>query len=304
MQTMTNKLEAVGKVLSISVEEKTNTFQWKGEEITVVNMEGELTLRLEMNGEVHEPKFSIKVSDKAKAFKALQTVRDEYKTIEVDGEELADRVLLTGVLGKQEYYSKKNSRIAYYDDFVFKSVTRKIPEGMEDKCELLLEGLIRSVKPRMDKEGLPTGEMVVDMINVPWVYGDKTPKLIQPRELVVSAEMSEGLKACVFADTVWRFTCKYNRGVTVEEQSAGVGFGNFKKVPKKSYKTSIEIEGGEPTKDLKESEIEEIVKTRRLQRDSIGNGGAKAEPKPKKGFEAPPKQQEALTINDDGGLPF
>lgn len=301
MKSLTNSIELIGKVLKINLTEGELTYKSSGK--TVKKIEGDITFRVEIEGAIHEPKMEVFCTESSKYFSGYQKVMNEYKTIDDVGEEEADRVKANGKMDKSEYYSSKNSRIAYYNKPMLTSITRKVAEDAEDKSEIIIAGLIRKVAPKKDKEGLPTGEIEIDMINIPWVYGDKTPTLIQPVGLYAQAEYSDFFNSMVLKDTVWKFTAVLERGVEIKEESTGVGFGNYKVVPKKSYSNGIRVIGGEALKDFTATEIEEIVKLRATQRDTIGNHGIqKTNESEKKTGGASFGTNNTPTVDDD--MPF
>lgn len=302
MKSLTNSIEIVGKVLKINLSEGELTYKSGGK--TVKKIEGDITFRVEIEGAIHEPKLDVFCTESSKYFSGYQKVMNEYKSIDEVGEEEADRVKACGKLDKSEYYSSKNSKIAYFNKPTLTSITRKVAEGVEDKSEIIIAGLIRKVAPKKDKEGLPTGEIEVDMINIPWTYGDKTPILVQPVGVYTQAEYSDFFNTMVLKDTVWKFTAILERGVEIKEESTGVGFGNYKVVPKKTYSNGIRVIGGEALKDFTTSEIEEIVKLRATQRDTIGNQGIQRNNENEKKAGGASFGTNNTPLNNDDDMPF
>ena len=99
-----NQLTIVGTLKSKKVQEGVNSSGVKSISI-------DLTIQSEENDKIHANTVRLFSMEGSKLYKAHKTVASEYKSIEEVGEDMADRIKVTGSLEVDEYVSKQDGEL-------------------------------------------------------------------------------------------------------------------------------------------------------------------------------------------------
>lgn len=256
LRQLENSVEIIGTLKSKELEVKTSK---KGNKF----MSGNLVLVCKIGDKIHEHKVKIFIMEKAKNFKGIETVKNEYKTIEANGLENADRIKVTGELTLNEYYDQ-GGNLKQFNEVKGLFFTRL--EGEEaaqpDKALASIETVVEGFTPVM-KDNLPTGDYAVKGFTVAW--GNE---VVEFKKAVIGTELAQAFMNLYQPGQTGRLTFALNNYVLVEERVEVVptavshGFGSTEKVEgnaAKKYVNNIEIIGGDlPFMAPKEYTTEEI----------------------------------------------
>lgn len=134
---------------------------------------------------VYTPKLK-KDKTPNKIYDGIATVMNEYKSIAKDGKENADRIRITaGQMNPNTYFvnGQELYNIQYRSSFF-----NRVAPGKEGdlKAEAIIELFVKAIVPEMNKEGEPTGRVIVKGL-MPLVSSDKN-NVIEPVDLIAPAE--------------------------------------------------------------------------------------------------------------------
>jgi len=268
LRQLANQVEIVGTLKSKDLEVKTSK---AGNEY----MTGTLVVASKFDGKLQEQKVKVFIMKSSKLFKGIETVKNEYKTIEKDGSENADRIRVTGELKLNEYYNNQGNLVQFNE---IKGVFfNRIEEGnnQPDKAIASIETIVESFVEKMDADQLPTGEYIVNGFTVGW--GNEVVEL---KNAIVGQELAQPFMDLYPAGSTGRLTFKLNNYVVVKEQEEAPvvpthGFGSQEKVESNvvnNYVNNLEIVGGDiPYFGSKEYTPEEIENAKQVRALALQN---------------------------------
>lgn len=157
-----------------------------------------------------------------KAYKALQTISAEYKTIDDNGKENADLIQVFVKLEENNYYQDGEVREGMkllastnFDKKVFTPIKRVQDKATEHKAVISFGGMITKVIPNEN-----TGELKVEMVGATY-----TGKAIK-HKLDVSKELAQGFRGVYQEGCVTTLHYMPVNAVEVQEVKKDVAFGN------------------------------------------------------------------------------
>lgn len=262
LRQLQNTVEIVGTLKSKDLEVKTSKAGNK-------YMSGKLVVASKFDGKINEQIVKVFIMASSKLFKGIETVMNEYKTIEKDGKDEADRVRITGELKLNEYYNSQGSLNSYNE---IKGVFfNRLDDSNDqpDKAIASIETVVESFVEKLDKDQLPTGEYTINGFTVGW--GNE---VIELKNTIVKPELAQAFIDLYPAGSTGRLTLKLNNYVEVEEtqveQAPTHGFGTKETIENvvKNFVNNIEVIGGDMpyfgTKEYTPEEIENAKQVRNL----------------------------------------
>ena len=270
LRQLANSVEIVGTLKSKELEVKTSR---AGNQY----MSGKLVVVSKFDNKINEQSIKVMVMATSKLFKGIETVKNEYKSIDEHGEEVADRVRITGELKLNEYYNSQGTLVRFNE---IKGVfyNRLEPaDNQPDKSIASIETIIDEFVPELDKEQLPTGNYLVKGFTVG--YGNDVVEL---QKAVVNSDLAQAFMNLYQSGQTGRLTFKLNNYVEVEEKEVEVaapthGFGSQETVTSsntiKNYVSNLEVIGGDMpyfgTKEYTQNEIETAKQVRALKLQTL-----------------------------------
>ena len=294
LRQLQNSVEVVGKLKSKQLEVKTSK---KGNEY----MSGSLVVASVIGDKINEQQIKVFIMKSSKLFKGIETVMNEYKSVEEVGSEEADRIRVTGELKLNEYYNNNGNFVQFNE---IKGVFfNRVEEDVPDKSIATIETVVEEFVDIVDNDGLPTGDKTVKGFTVGW--GNDVVEL---RNTIVRSDLAEAMQNLYVPGSTGQLTFQLNNYVEVEEPEeqevdASHGFGSSEKVESnvaKKYVNNIEvIGGGVPyfgTKEYTEDEIQQAKQVRELKLQSLNEPAPSTPVQRQTGFpESQPKQQQSQT---------
>lgn len=261
LRELQNDVEVIGTLKSKELEMRTS--KNTGKEF----VSGKLVVLVESKDKIHEIPVSVFVMKSSKLFKGIQTVSEEYKTIEEVGKEQADRIKVTGNLRLNEYQNKEGHLVQFNDvQGVF--YNRVEDQTVEDRAIASIDVVVDGFEDIMDSDQLPTGSKKVKGFTVGW--NNTITELVKAE---VGQELAEPMENLYSPGSTGRLTFQINNYVEVEEtqvEQPSHGFGSTTTVEQsvKNYTNNIEIIGGDVpylgTKEYTPEEIEKAKQVRQL----------------------------------------
>lgn len=300
LRQLANSVEIVGTLKSKELEVKTSK---KGN----TYMSGKLVVASEFDGKVNELNIKVFIMQKSKLFKGIETVKNEYKTIEKDGKEAADRVRITGELKLNEYYNGQGNLVQFNEVKGVFFNRLDDTNDQPDKAIASIETVVESFTEKLDADKLPTGDYEVNAFTVAW--GNE---VIEFKNTVIGEALAQSFMDLYQPGSTGRLTFKLNNYVELEEKEEEVpaapthGFGTTETVETsntiKNFVNNIEIIGGDMpffgTKEYTPDEIENAKQVRNLALQAL-EAPASDVPQTNTGFgEGAPSQSQV-----DDGMP-
>ena len=262
LRQLQNSVEIVGTLKSKELEVRTSK---KGNRY----MSGKLVIVCKFDGKIQEQSVRVFIMESSKLFKGIETVKNEYKSIEEHGEENADRIRVIGELTLNEYYNQ-HGHLVQFNEVKGLFFTRLNEENNQpDRAIASIETVVESFVEKLDKDQLPTGDYEVRGFTVGW--GNE---VIELKNVIIREELAQAFMDLYQPGSTGRLTYKLNNYVEVEEveetqQPATHGFGSTETIEKsnvvRNYVNNIEIIGGDmPFLGTKEYTPEEIENARRV----------------------------------------
>lgn len=262
LRQLQNNVEIVGTLKSKELEVRTSK---KGNRY----MSGKLVIVCKFDGKIQEQTVRVFMMESSKIFRGIETVKNEYKSIEEHGEENADRIRVIGELTLNEYYNQQG-HLVQFNEVKGIFFSRLNPEDNQpDKAIASIETVVEGFVEKLDKDGFPTGDYEVHGFTVGW--GNE---VIELKNVVVGKELAQAFMDLYQPGSTGRLTYKLNNYVEVEkieevQQPATHGFGSTETVETsnviRNYVNNIEIIGGDmPFFSSKEYTPEEIENAKRV----------------------------------------
>lgn len=309
-----NVVRIVGIVEEVNIESKTFEKTVEGKKTKSEVLTGEVLINVD--GDIHtvsvfSNKFKADGSENG-IYKGLQTIKDEYKSIKVNGIDEADKVRITaGKVGRNEYIGQDGDlksfpqissnfiqRLNSGDDFT--------PEATFT-LEMFVEG--HSMELKNDEE---TGRLILKGA-VPLYGGKLIPfdVVVEESDAVdyVESNYDKGSTVTVFGTIV-------NQRI-VTERTIPAAFGKDKKETSTTYIREYKVEGGNDPSDVDEAKLFDVdlikaakkvrVKFIEELKEKKANSGTSNSNKPSsgnKGFGSKPANIDKQVTIDEDDLPF
>ena len=279
-----------------------------------------ISLKLTIESKLADDKVNVQrvecfAAATSKLYKGFQTVANEYKTIDENGRENADRIKVTGSISLNEYVGS---------DGEFKSFPKisgifvnRLDAGNvnPDECGVVLECVVDNVIDEIGKEGLPSGRLSVKILTVG--YNDRISEF---GDVKVGADLAPQFKKLFPVGTTAKFSIAlYNYAEIDESQQAqeaavpgfGQTFSNIDTTVRNFVNEKVIIGGDMPIVlgAYSKEDIENMKKLREVAKAEIMQtapnlGGQSLQ----SGFEASTPQastpQTDIPAIDDSDLPF
>ena len=283
-----------------------------------------ISLKLTIESKLADDKVNVQkvecfAAATSKLYKGFQTVVNEYKTIDENGRENADRIKVTGSISLNEYVG---------NDGEFKSFPKingifvnRLDEGNvnPDECGVVLECVVDNVIDEIGKEGLPSGRLSVKILTVG--YKDRISEF---EDVKVGSDLAPQFKKLFPVGTTAKFSIALYNYAEIDEtqqaqESAVPGFGQtFSNIDTtiRNFVNEKVIIGGDMPIVLgaySKEDIENMKKLREVAKAEIMQtapnlGGQSLQSGFGSGFEASSPQasttQSDLPAIDDSDLPF
>ncbi|MEK5205267.1 hypothetical protein NST55_28925 [Bacillus sp. FSL R10-2789] len=264
LRQLSNSVEIVGTLKSKELEVKTSQ---AGNQY----MSGKIVVQSVVDNKINEQTVKVFIMASSKLFKGIETVRNEYKTIDKDGKENADRIKVTGELTLNEYYNGQGNLVQFNEIKGVFFNRLDAANDQPDKAIASIETIVESFTERMDKDQLPTGEYNVTGFTVAW-----GSNVVELRNVIIGASLAQPFMDLYQPGSTGRLSFKLNNYVEIEEKEEEVqpaapthGFGSTETVEGsniiKNFVNNIEIIGGDvPFFGTKEYTLEEIESAKRV----------------------------------------
>lgn len=280
LRQLQNSVEVVGtlksKELEVKVSKKGNRY-----------MSGNLVVQSVVDNKVNETKIKVFIMESSKLFKGINTVKEEYKTIDDNGSKEADRIKVTGELTLNEYYNSQGNLVQFNEVKGVFFNRLDAANDQPDKAIASIETVVESFVEKLDKDQLPTGEYSVNAFTVAW--GNE---VVEMKNVVIGSELADAFMNLYQPGSTGRLSFKLNNYVEIEEKQEEVqqapthGFGSTETVDGsniiKNYTNNIEIIGGDMpffgTKEYTPEEIQTAKQVRNLKLQSLQQPAADTPP--------------------------
>lgn len=262
MRECKNQMTIVGTLKSKKVETGTSKggHPYISMELVVVSKDGD---------KIHENRVSFWAKESSKLAKGYHTVKEEYKSIEQDGEEAADRIKITGSIEMNEYVSK-DGELKTFNNLKGVFVERVTDPNMKDEAGVALECVVLGYKDELDKKTQTmTGRKEVLIYTVG--YNSAIHEL---KNVFVSADLSQQFVKLYSLNSTGRLFIKINNYVELLEPEEKVdaaktlGFGsqldNMPEDISKNYVNELLIIGGDMPSVANKFTMEEITEMKKL----------------------------------------
>lgn len=271
-----NNMTAVGTLKSKEVKYSTTS---NGEPTISLN----LILVSKNEDKINETRINLWAKNTSKLYNSYVTVANEYKTIEKDGEENADRVKITGNLEMNEYFNSNSMELKTFNNLKGVFVNRLNTE-LQDEIGAVVECIITGTTDEISSDGMPTGRKKVQLMTVG--YGSTIHEI---QNVVVSKELAQQFTQIYPINSTGKLYLKIHNYAEVEEvtEKPVLGFGtNLNNMPDsvvKNYVNEIEIIGGDAPNVANRftlEQINEMKKQRELARNEKMNKVPQTPPAP------------------------
>lgn len=295
-----NTVEIIGTLKSIDLEDKTSG---NGNPYT----RGNVTVVVNEDGKVHEHRVSVMVMASSKLHKGIKTVENEYRSIEKDGEELADRIQVTGEVELEEYYGKQDMELRSFNKVKGVFFNRlDADDEREDKAVASVEVVVKGFTPKTNDDG----EIIHHQVNCFSVgYGEK---IVEFKKAIIAEELAGPMEDLYEPGSTGRLTFKINNYAEKKEKeqqeqpvsmSHGFGSEEVPEVPKTftNYVNNYEITGGDvPFEEPKAFTEEQIADAER--KLALAREEAKERAESPAGNQ-PPQTNTGFGAGSKGGAP-
>ena len=276
----------------INLEETTNR---KGAEC----IKGSVTVLVrESKEKVHDIKVDV-YSNKFKAngdenglYKGYLKVKDTYASIKETGSEKdATFVRVTGEIGHREFITEQGKHVKY-NNVRAKFFNHIEPENIKSevgkkgpRAVAVVETVIQTIKDKLDADGLPSGDLVVNGFTVDFFGNEPNPNFspVTPLfDMVVKEGIADAFQGTYEEKDTAKLTLKINNYAEDteedDEEEVETGFGeqeDFGSV-KKTFVNNVEIIGGAPAmvngKEYDDEQIALVDKIRKEELASLEDG--------------------------------
>lgn len=281
-----NEVEIFGRVKDINLEETTNR---KGVDcikgsVTILVRESKDKVH-DITVDVYTNKFKKDGTENA-LFKGYKTVKDTFVSVKDAGSEKdATFVKVVGEIKHREFITEQGKHVKYNNvravffnhiepENIKQEVGKKGPRAVA-----VVETVIQSIKDKLDSDGLPSGDLVVNGFNVNFFGKEPNPSYspVTPLfDLVVKEGIADAFQGMYEEKDTAKLTLKINNyAENVEEddeEEVETGFGeqeDFGSV-KKTFVNNVEIIGGAPAiVNGKEYDDEQIALVDKIRKEEL-----------------------------------
>lgn len=262
MRECKNQMTIVGTLKSKKVETGVSKggHPFISMELVVVSKDGD---------KVHENRVSFWAKESSKLAKGYHTVKEEYKSIDQDGEAVADRIKISGSVEMNEYVSK-DGELKTFNNLKGVFVERVTDPNMKDEAGVALECVVLGYKDELDKKTQTmTGRKEVLIYTVGY-----NSVIHEIKKVFVPAELSQQFTRLYTLNSTGRLFIKINNYVELLEDEAKkdaaqtIGFGaqldNMPEDIAKNYINELLIIGGDMPAVANKFTMEEINEMKKL----------------------------------------
>lgn len=278
MKETTNQIFLTGVLVSKNFEEVDADL--KNEQNQVIGkdkaLRGSITIRTNDGSENEVKYYAARITKKGKEnslFKGLQTVMNEYKTLEFNPSEPDVVKIGSGKVDIRDYKSTKDQQIKSYNEVKANFINRIETKDLEinpQESKFEFEGVIESMIDEIVKDA-PTGNLIINLTIVGY---DST---LIPVKLTVMQPMVQSFKSAGFYDggyvkLVGKIVNTREEVETVEKMSFGED--NIKKttVTVRRYEVTSGSPLGSPIeKGITEDDWNQAKAKRKLKLDTLKN---------------------------------
>lgn len=257
---------------------------------------------------VHENRIRLWAKNTSKLYSSYVTVANEYKTIDDNGKDNADRVKITGSLEMNEYFSSTANELKTFNNLRGVFVNR-LDKDLKDEVGAVVECVITGIADEINKEGLSTGRKKVQIFTVGY-----QSSIHEIQNVIVEKELAAQFTQMYPVNSTGKLYLKVNNYVVIDEsqptQTPTVGFGstltNMPDTVVKDYINEIIIVGGDTPNVANKFTIEqvnEMKKQREMAKEEKMKSIAPATPPSGFGSNFGSSNGTTDTI-DDGDMPF
>ena len=269
LRILSNTVEVVGTLKSKELEVRVAKKSGKR------YMSGKIVVASKVDGKLNEQQIRVFIMESSKLFKGIETVKNEYSSIEEVGATQADRIRVTGELDFNQYYNRDGKLVQFNEiKGVFFNRLDETDET-QDRAIATIDTVVESFVDKMDADGLPTGEKEVKAFTVAW--GNN---VIELKNTIVKEELAESMQNLYQPGSTGKLSFKLNNYVEVEETQVEVapthGFGSQEIAEgsvAKNFVNNIEIIGGQVpyfgSIEYTPQEIEQAHKARDLKLQTL-----------------------------------
>lgn len=261
---------------------------------------------------INESRVKLWAKNTSKLYNSYVTIANEYKTIDDNGADEADRIKVLGSLEMNEYYSTNLSALVTRNALKGVFVNR-LDKDLKDETGAVVECIIAGITDEMTKEGKITGRKKVKLLTVGY-----QSSIHEIQNVYIGKELAAQFCQMYQVNSTGKLYLKVNNYVEkVEEkpeEKPVVGFGNpLSNMPDtavKNYTNEIIIVGGDMPNVANRFTMEQIGEINRLRDVSRNEKLSPAASTPPSGFgagfgDSPTNGGQFFpgTI-DDGDIPF
>lgn len=205
---------------------------------------GRLVVQSLINEKDHEHIIEVFTMESSKLFKGVETVMLNYKTIDKDGLDIADRIKVRGTLKLKEYYTQNGNLVQYNEirGMIFSRIEKNTIE--EDRAIASVETVVQEFTPII-KNQLQTGEYYVNGFTVGW-----KSEVIELKNIYVSSDLAHSFIDLYKPGMTGRLTFNISNIVQQTNQPSINGFGTTVDIEDTftqpiKHETRIEVTGGD-----------------------------------------------------------
>lgn len=321
LKEQVNQVELVGTLKSHDIAVKASKKDGS------LYISGKAKVEVVEGGNTNVITVSVFAKEGNKIYDGLQTVINEYKTteelIETTGDKNAkgERIRVRGEIALEEYVSTRTEKLTSFNQVrgVFFNRIKETDEAFNapDYTKVLVEVNISAIKPRINKQGLPSGELTVEGFTVGY-----NQKIIPIYDLVVGQELAQAFKAYYRPQTTAKLSMRLENYAVAQEPAQqpmnttaafGQSFDDINERVVYDYVNDFRLVGGDnPYTDFRALTPEQHEMAQKLRQqaiDSLGN------PKPQttgftEGFGGQDQKQsqeqidQQMPFNDTKQTPF
>ncbi len=308
-----NEATVIGRLKEVELEEI------NGREGRVF-LKGHATVEVKEKGKTHNIRVQIfenkykRDGNVSALYTGAKKLTDEYVSIAnaEEGQE-ATLVKITGELDHRAYYDAEGQlrEFSNIKGRFYHSLTKEqVIKERGPKAIVNIEAVVDNITEEI-KDGLPTGRLIVDLINTDWFGDEPNPNYspLTPVRAIVDESLADVLEGMYSKGDTGKFTIKVNNYAVEEEieediQKEITGFGNTDELENDKnvtrFESNYEITGGtEPYMDDKaydDEMLEELNKWKELAKKNLEEGYVPQD-KQTNAFEK--KEEVDNTISDD-----
>lgn len=296
LRRLENNVEIIGTLKSKELELKISQNRKR-------YISGRLVVQSIVNNKINEYVIEVFTMESSKLFKCVESVKDNYFTIDDDGAENADKIKVMGFLKLKEYVNKQGNLIQYNEirGSIFSGLYRH--DKTPDKAVATIETVIEGFTEKLDENNLPTGDYKVQGFTVGW-----NDEVVEFKDTFVGADLAQSFMNLYQPDMTGQLSFRLLSYPDLEEknefqQVQQGGFGiqvsietPFK--PKTRYISSLEVVGGKlPYSCEKAYSQKEINNAKEVRKNKLLELQSKSEFR--EGF---PNQNVPAQLNSTGSL--